>query len=83
APAGYASDPALIREIGVGYDGSAEAEAALTLARGLAAELGARLSAFQAISVPAYVLGAGPTPIEASIDDVVAETRRRLAALGG
>ncbi len=82
APAGYASTPALIREIGIGYDGSPESEQALALGRELAAEVGARLSALQAISVPAYVLGAGPAPIEASIDDAVTEARARVAALG-
>lgn len=82
ATAGYASTPALIREIGIGYDGSPESEQALALGRELAAEVGARLSAFQAISVPAYVLGAGPTTIEASIDDAVSEAREQVAALG-
>ncbi len=82
APSGYAATPSMIAEIGIGYDGSPESEQALALGRQLARELGARLSALQAISVPAYVLGAGPAPIEASIDDVVAEARDRVAGLG-
>jgi nucleotide-binding universal stress UspA family protein len=83
APTGYGSAPAVIREIGVGYDASPESERALELARELAAERGARLSAFQAVSVPAYVLGAGAASIDASIDDVVAEARKRIALLDG
>lgn len=83
APTGYGhAAAAVIREIGVGYDGSPESEQALALGRELASELGARLSAFHAISVPAYVLGAGPSSIEASIDDAVAEARERIAELG-
>ncbi len=82
APAGYAATPSIIAEIGIGYDASPESEQALALGRALAAELGARLSALHVISVPAYVLGAGPTSIEASIDDAVTEARDRIAALG-
>jgi nucleotide-binding universal stress UspA family protein len=82
APAGYAANPSIISEIGIGYDASPESEQALAIGRVLAAELGARLSALHVISVPAYVLGAGPAPIEASIDDAVAEARERIAALG-
>ena len=81
APTGYARVSAVIREIGVGYDGSPESEQALALGRKLASELRARLSAFQAISVPAYVLGAGPSSIEASIEDAVSEARERIAEL--
>lgn len=83
APTGYGSSAAVIREIGVGYDASPESERALELARRLASGLGARLSAFQAVSVPAYVLGGGAAPIDASIDDVVAEARERIATLAG
>ena len=83
APMGYGNAPAVIREIGVGYDGSPESERALELARRLAAERRARLSAFHAVSVPAYVLGAGPDAIDASIDDVVTEARMRISTLDG
>ncbi len=83
APTGYGSTPGVIREIGVGYDASPESQRALELARQLASALGARLSAFQAVSVPAYVLGGGAAPIDASIDDVVAEARQRISALDG
>jgi nucleotide-binding universal stress UspA family protein len=49
APAGYASEPTVVREIGVGYDGSPESERAVAVARALAAEPGTKLSAFQAV----------------------------------
>ncbi|HSC02317.1 MAG TPA: universal stress protein [Solirubrobacteraceae bacterium] len=74
APAGYGSEPpVLVREIGVGFDGSPESEHALGVARGLATEMGAMLSAFQAISIPTYLAhghGApGSTPLRQLVDD--------------
>jgi len=85
APVGYGSEPpTLIREIGVGYDGSPESEHALGVARGLAAELGSKLSAFQAVSIPAYIYVGAPDRVEASaIDRVVALARERIMGLGG
>ena len=81
APAGYSSEPSpLMREVGVGYDGSPESEHALGVARTLAAEFGSKLSAFEAVSIPAYVyLGVDA----GSIDDIVTATRARIATLGG
>jgi nucleotide-binding universal stress UspA family protein len=55
APAGYSQHPVAMREIGVGYDGSPESEHALGVARNLAAEQHTRLSAFEAVSLPAYM----------------------------
>jgi nucleotide-binding universal stress UspA family protein len=85
APAGYGLEPpALLREIGVGYDGSPESEHALGVARGLAADLGSKLSAFQAVSIPAYIYLGAPARVEASaINRVVAIARDRIAAHGG
>jgi nucleotide-binding universal stress UspA family protein len=85
APVGYASEaPAVIREIGVGFDGSPESERALMVARGLTEELGSKLSAFQAVSIPAYLYIGAPDRVEASeIDRVVALARERIAGLGG
>jgi len=86
APAGYCREQAVMREVGVGYDGSPESEAALALARNVAAEHHAQLSAFQAISTPAYLyLGHLDTsaPVDlASPHDEVNEARGRIAALG-
>jgi len=87
APAGYSREPAVMREVGVGYDGSAESQRALKLARMVAAEHDSMLSAFQAISTPAYLyLGHldSAAPVEvASVHNEVDEARDRIAALGG
>jgi nucleotide-binding universal stress UspA family protein len=83
APTGYSQQPAAMREIGVGYNGSAESEHALDLARKLAGEHGARLSAFEAVSLPAYLFTGGPAPVEETIEDAVKDARQRVAALEG
>jgi nucleotide-binding universal stress UspA family protein len=83
APTGYSQQPAAMREIGVGYNGSAESEHALDLARMLAGEHGARLSAFEAVSLPAYLFTGGPAPVEETIEDAVKDARQRVAALEG
>lgn len=83
APAGYAAEPKAMREIGLGYNGSAESEHALAVARELAASYGAKLSAFEAVTVPAYVVQ-GTTAVDGTpIKDLVEEARERIAAKGG
>jgi nucleotide-binding universal stress UspA family protein len=72
-----------MREIGVGYDGSPESEHALVVARELAAECGAKLSAFEAVSLPTYLFLGGPAPIDGPPESLVEEARERIAALGG
>jgi nucleotide-binding universal stress UspA family protein len=79
APAGYAATPNVMREVGVGYDGSAESEHALRVGRELAAEWGAKLSAFEAVSVPTYV-AYGRSAIDTT--GLVDEAKGRIAALG-
>jgi len=87
SPTGYSREPATMREIGVGYDGSSESHGALALARLVAAEHHARLSAFEAVATPAYLyLGhlMSAAPIEAvRIPREVELARERIAALGG
>jgi nucleotide-binding universal stress UspA family protein len=83
APSGYGDEPSVIREIGVGYNGSAESEHALEVARKLATAHGAKLSAFEAVSLPAYLFAGGPAPVDAPIEDMVKDARDRLAALDG
>jgi nucleotide-binding universal stress UspA family protein len=56
AARGYAEYPAPIASIGVGYDGSRESEAALELARTLAAPTRATVEAVEVISIPSYGL---------------------------
>lgn len=82
APAGYDREPALMREIGVGYDGSPESEHALAIARRLAVAHGARLSAFQVAGLPAIALGGGPAVL-AEIETLVELAKERVGALGG
>ncbi len=80
APGGYAARPHALTEIGVGYDGSPESARALEVARGLAAQHGARLSAFEAVPInAAYAEGRHPT--QAAIDELVENARRRLGEL--
>lgn len=83
APVGYAQRPAVMREIGVGYDGSPESEHALTFARTLAERLHAQLSAFEAVSFPAYVFTGPPVPDDALIEDLVEAARERVASIEG
>ena len=83
APAGYAELPVAIREIGVGYNSSPESQHAVAVARTVAAEHDARLSAFEAVSLPTYAFIGGPAPIDGAIDDLVDDARERIAALGG
>jgi len=80
APRGHASRAPALRKIGAAYDGSAESEQALALARVLARERGAELSAFQAVPEPGYVHSiVNPQP---EIEAGLAEARKRIAELG-
>jgi nucleotide-binding universal stress UspA family protein len=77
APAGYSERTLHWREIGVGYNGSPESEHALSVARKFASEVGAKVSAFEAISLPFGGRGAGE-----AIPKLVDDARERIAALG-
>ena len=66
--------------IGVAYDGSPESDRALAVARELARERGARLSAFEAVPEPLYLRD--PWNPQPEIDERVAHARGRIAALG-
>lgn len=83
APAGYANQPTVQREIGVGYDGSPESKRALTLARGLAGERGSKLSAFEAVSIPSRFFASGAGTLVEAIPDYVEQARAQIAVLGG
>jgi nucleotide-binding universal stress UspA family protein len=87
APAGYSRESAVMREVGVGYDGSPESKAALALARAVAADHHTKLSAFQAVFMPSHLylgyLGSFARVQADSIDHEVDEARDRIAALGG
>ena len=80
APRGHASHAPALRKIAAAFDGSAESEQALALARVLARERGAELSAFQAVPDPGYVHSiVNPQP---EIEAGLAEARKRIAELG-
>ena len=82
SPNGFAEQPVALREFGVGYDGSPESEYALSVARTLAAQHGAKLSAFEAITVPTYVAH-GRTAVDSTpISELVEQARDRIRALG-
>ncbi len=82
APAGYSHEPVAIREIGVGYDGSPESEYALRVARELSAANGAKLSAFEAVSLPTTGFAPGPSSFDDSAEGLVADAVGRMSALG-
>ena len=81
APTGYSEQSVAMREIGVGYDGSPESEHALAIARRIAAECGAKLSAFEAVSLPTYAFVGGVAPIDDALTQLVDDARERIAAL--
>jgi nucleotide-binding universal stress UspA family protein len=83
APAGYSMHPVVMREVGLGYNGSPESEHALALARELAAEHGTRLSAFEAVYVPARLYAAPAYPDHTAIEEMVEAARERIARLDG
>lgn len=83
APAGYASAAGPIRTIGVAYNGTPESDHALRLARKVADELGARLSACEAVSIPLNATTPGPLPLEDAVETLQARAHDQLVALGG
>jgi nucleotide-binding universal stress UspA family protein len=82
APGGYAAESAVMHEIGVGYDGSAESDHALQVAREVAAERGAKLSAFQAVSMPTTAVNSVVLPLSEKVDKLVGEALNRIRTLG-
>lgn len=83
APAGYSRETVAMREIGVAYNGTGESRHALSVARRLAAQHGAKLSAFEAVSLPTYAFLGGPAPVDGALEGLVDDARERIAALGG
>ena len=82
APAGYSQQSVAMREIGVGYDGSPESEHALAVARALAGEHHAKLSAFEAVSVPSFIARGRSAADGTTIEGLVEQARDQIAALG-
>ena len=84
APAGFAHQPAIVREIGVGYDGSPESEQALMAARELARSHGARIRALSVVSLK-NVRDEKPIPADwpEAAERLVDERLNRLSELPG
>jgi nucleotide-binding universal stress UspA family protein len=83
APAAYAQRQAMVREIGVGYDGSPESEHALAVAKSLADAHKSKVSAFEAVFFPARLYAAPAFPDQEALDHIVDEARERVAQLEG
>ncbi len=82
APTNYSHEPVAMREIGVGYNGSPESKYALELARRIAAGTGARLSAFEAVSLSTSRFEARVFRLSDAVDTLVNESLERIRALG-
>jgi nucleotide-binding universal stress UspA family protein len=72
-----------MREIGVAYNDTPESRHALALARELAHEHGAALSAFEAVELSSYAYSATGMPAAYPVDAILAVARERLEALDG
>jgi nucleotide-binding universal stress UspA family protein len=83
APLGFEKQAVAMREIGVAYNGSPESEQAIAVARRIASEHGARLSAFEAVPPPPFTYAPDPEAYESLLGELVEEARQRIAALGG
>jgi nucleotide-binding universal stress UspA family protein len=86
APHGYSEHAAAIRTIGLAYNGTPEAEAALAVARGLAAHYGAAIQALMVVKVPSAdvtywdIMSAGSERAAAALKD---SAKRQLDLIGG
>lgn len=83
APAGYASSAHQLREIGIGFDGSSESLAALDVARQIAREHRASLSAFHALHLSPHWVYGGDRTYEQASEDFLADAKRVISELGG
>jgi nucleotide-binding universal stress UspA family protein len=83
APLGYADQPTALLEVGVAYDESPESEHALAVARRLARQQGAKLSAFEAVAAPTFLVFPGTGGVTEDLSERVDRARARIAALGG
>ncbi len=84
APAGYADISRPIALIGVGYDGSPESDAALALARTLAADSDVKIRALSIVPALSAAYASPPTTyLNTRIDTLMSEARARLSELDG
>jgi len=84
APLGYAQTLGGVRVVGVGYDGSAESDAALALARQFAAERGATVRALRVVQIlsSAYA-GFGGVAWGDALETVLADAKQQMESLEG
>jgi nucleotide-binding universal stress UspA family protein len=82
APHGYADGRASITKVGVAYNSSPESEAALAMARTLAAPTRATIHALEVVTIPtAAYTGITPPAIGESIDLMTQEANRHMKEL--
>jgi nucleotide-binding universal stress UspA family protein len=82
ASVGYAEHREPIAKVGVGYNGSPESDAALAVARALAAPTGATVHALEVVSIPSLAYGGLMAPaIGESIDALLREASSRMKQL--
>lgn len=82
APAGYAERAHQLADIGVAFNASEESHHAIEVARAIAADKGAELSALHAVTIPAYVFAPGPLVTEAALETYMEDARQAMAELG-
>ncbi|HET9074314.1 MAG TPA: universal stress protein [Solirubrobacteraceae bacterium] len=83
APSAYAEGEHVIREIGVAYNETVESEHALGVARRIARVHGAKLSAFEAVSLPMYIYYGFGIAYSDIAEETLASVRSQLGKLEG
>ncbi len=84
APRAYAQHPAAIACIGVGYNASPESEAALAVARELAASTGATIRAVEVVVIPTYAfVGVVPPLAGEGVEAMLREASAALSEISG
>lgn len=73
APLGYTDTSSAITEIGVAYNGSDESRSAILAARALGGELGAGVTAFEALPLPIYDITPG---LWSNLEELIRDRRR-------
>src|SRR4051794_16851533 len=81
APSDYSQQPGMTREIGVGYDGSAESEHAVSAGGMRTGECAANLSAPEVFQLPSYAF-VGPGTADNAPQCLVEDALERIAGLG-
>ncbi len=82
AARGYAEHPLPLANVGVGYDGSPESEAALAAAREVAAQHRSKLVALEVVSIPTYSFtGLTPPALGETIEALLSDARQRMGEL--